>query len=1337
MSKPRKEQVKNLKTKYTRLQLSFPQSANLGEGTSNEFVNAGFDGFVNALITKSVGGCESDSPAVLYGGVGAFTNVFVNDQFSVTVNGVNSGLPTVITISIGDIVNFLTNSNPVVTTTHLASKINSSVGFELASNVDGRIILSTRLASTIVDQKYATGDEAGVTLNGITPFILSNLGFSSNSSISASGTSTPTRGIITQSSDGTGGFVKVHEKPPLSWAVTQHGRSYLTSFGDGSFTSGAACEYVPSRAGSAPVFARITSSTNQLSGDRKLKVSYFQTGKKKLSKITSNSDFRSLTSGESIDVEFTRGPGETVTKTIALSAPPSGQNPAQWFADQLNTAFSDVSFTGRTNFIPPSLCVTPICSSFPTQYKGGNFYINLNGTSPIEISLQTEDLISPLALVTKLNILIGAAGQAGQGQAFLFDGDSDIQTVCLKSLASPPSSGSITIIPGDPNALHSDDGTFLLTTLGITPGHYAAWGFARLYGNDEVLIEYPSQIGGPYASLTISGSPTVLQKIGVGDGLFNIESGDVPVDVGQVTLYIPEMVEFDEELDSHDSIEEEISTELDPNPADPLNGIGNFGFSNLLDMLGKIPSGLLPSVFQQLKIKSLSVGSGSKNEYEASTVPSIEANHESVGLNGFEVPDLLFEGKTSDPSDAVLRVYLVKDRIYISSNATAIVGFSETEWASTGPASVIEIKGNLSIAHYVTPVSILSPALLGSMSWPKRVELSSGASSVPGGESGPGLEIQNIGQSSSTAQPYHYVPMHRNVMTGHSLVEEEVQNPGWSAGLSVRKYAGAGEYFIAFNAKQTAPLGKWVKETNGEVAYALRVSYDDGVVEFLIKDSADNVAWNKVGIGASGWSRSVFSISLSTFLASFTNETQFQKEITSVIDSSIVNPVLLYQSKSSPTEKQYRMYRTPTGSAIVWGAHWDTATSLWKYDVASPAIRVNLSDFGFSVYQRVDTNNWNEVSWTRTFSLPLSGTAGNATFTDTVISNGLTSDPDASHLVNRKWVESNWALPGVYNAIHNSDFYFKNRVTDSAIRPNVLGTYRAWVADRWHVINSPQNVAYFGDSVLSIEDYSAVPSSVYIIQEIDREYVKQLRGKTLELSAHYTRNMTTTKTISINVISSTGSSTDTLRSNNGNYNDPSNTLQAWVNFGSDTNQTLKSGSFTVPDLCTCLAIRIDYPKGATLETGQVHNIHWITLKQYSGVKEHQLAAGSHELERKLLDAYYYNTNSASDARLGLQTLPAISGETTGSLPAFWFSPGTLLHAAYMTIKGMKRDPVVQVINGVATKIQFTSSSVTSIDNVNIYTINATTHVLYRFAGASVFVNAGDSILWNYEVDAEL
>lgn len=684
MTQPRKEQVKNLKTKYTRF--NGVGTLSLGGGPvqtiTNTVLEAFYDNLLAATKTGGVGGAESSAPAMLYGGSGPFT-LAAGNTFNLTIANVAGGVPIAITLQAGDIVNL--GGVPVVTTARMADRINQAVfGFgvtsAVAANVDGQLVLTSAGTSGV-----QTGDSAVITVTEVTPGILNVLGFSSTSAASAQGTTAPRRGLVTVSSDGLGGFVQLRKvDATVSDAVNSVAINAVAG------------EFIPEFAHGQPVYARLRAFPGPVVNGRNLKLSYFRTGPMRPQVVTSSgvnkANFASLLGADTVAVGLNFGNGQSLNFNVSFSGITTVQN----VIDKFNQALRDASLLATDNEVDATLPHVIFKLGGPYRFSESpsttdSFFFSLNGLAPLHFNPPLGRYTSN-ELETYLGGLIASYGGL-QGQAFSYNAPDGSIRVGMRSENTNPAVSQIRIYPGNPGG--STPGQYMdtLDMLGVTPGVYKGATMAALYGNDEIVLYCPSALAG--STLTISGGASTMAKLGLPSGVNAVATvGTQPTVAPTSHALLPEMMEFHEERDDYDSVVQDFDNKSPYSALKPQDGVSNNALSQLLGADGKVNPSLIPHVFQTLGLDRLFLGQRMVGEDIVRTLltPKISASHNF----GSGHANLLFESLSESSSLADrnnLRVYTQDSHVFITNYCKIVDGlgsagaFTRDTQASDGVAT--------------------------------------------------------------------------------------------------------------------------------------------------------------------------------------------------------------------------------------------------------------------------------------------------------------------------------------------------------------------------------------------------------------------------------------------------------------------------------------------------------------------------------------------------------------------------------------------------------------------------------------------------------------------------
>jgi len=653
MPQPRKEQVKNLKTKYAK----GPETVSFSGGPIQNISGAAYAQVLSATRTGAVGGAETSAGAFLVGAQGPFTLAF-NSSFNIIISGVNAGLPMTVTFLQADFVKL--NAGDVMTTARTVAKINDvlaakGVSVPVASDVDGRLLLRSANSSG-----YTFGDESFISLTDVTPGLLQVFGFSSSNQASSVGVSAPKRGVITVSADGKGGLVQIRNldstpAEPPNTAMVQV----------------APYKYIPKVLPGRPAYARL-----RVAPDASLEVTYYRNGPVRPSIVTSApgslspSDFGNLTLGTVIKVTLDFGNGTVVIFNVSIEDVVT----VQQVVDAVNAAYqaASLAITNGTEFNRASVPVPvpgPYVFSDPTTRD--SFFVAFNGNTPVHINPPAGEY-SASSFATYVNNRIGAAGQVAEGEAValaLTPGDPARTVFRSKSFSG--ASSSVQFLPGNPGG--SVPARFLETLdhLGIAPGVYEGTSCASLYGLDEIEFFCPSTL--PGASILIEPQPSI--NPGVAAALWGLPSpsalatvvvGPVRVAVPEVDVILPEMVEFHEEPDDYDTEILEFEDRGDAATIDPTFGVGNVGISALLGLTGKIDPSFIPGVLDALNLNQLNLGGNRiKSAVDQGSPRAVYPYNPSFGAV------LLWEGvDVTEPSTGgLMRMYLKEGDVYLTRNA--------------------------------------------------------------------------------------------------------------------------------------------------------------------------------------------------------------------------------------------------------------------------------------------------------------------------------------------------------------------------------------------------------------------------------------------------------------------------------------------------------------------------------------------------------------------------------------------------------------------------------------------------------------------------------------------
>jgi hypothetical protein len=667
MPQPRKEQVKNLKTKYTRL--NDAGYTIFGGGPTQVIPEFYYDSFLLLTRTGVADGAETSSPSILYGGNGPFSLVAGN-SFTIALPGVNGGAPVTVAIQAGDVTTLGVTHK--VTTARLAARINTalaaySVTEPVGANVDGQLVLTGATAFT---STRPLGDSATITLADITPGIISSLGFLLSS---ITGTSAPRRGFVTRSTDGLGGYVQVRQPHGEAAQALNQCMRHIGNW-----------VYVPETVPGGSVFARVK-AVSAPPGSRHIDFTFYRQGLIGPLVTGNLSNFGAIVPGDDalVRVGFDAiDPGNPFHYNfhIVFSSTPTS---VQDVIDKVNSSYgAGVTDPGGCSpLIATVRTQTPAPYTFTDPSVRDSFFISFNGQPSIHIN-PPSTVSSASDFVTYINSRITAEAQASQGSAFL----TTTGGVEFRSLNTNPTIASVAFLPGNPGG--SSPGTFMetLSMLGIAPGIYRASFLASSYGADEIVLSLPPGsylamvnfgFSGPIANM---GFPTPFTT-GTADRLGKVVAPTVQ-------LLVPEMVEFSEEPDDYDP---EIQLFDIPSNSQIIStdGIKNIGIPALLDASGRINESFLPILLSFLNLDTLRLGERSRAIGEQTTRAKIQLPQ--TGNAGYV---LVYESKSTVVTDPPVRLYVGSGAVVITSNARAVWSGSTTWFRdlASSTSTMLEIK---------------------------------------------------------------------------------------------------------------------------------------------------------------------------------------------------------------------------------------------------------------------------------------------------------------------------------------------------------------------------------------------------------------------------------------------------------------------------------------------------------------------------------------------------------------------------------------------------------------------------------------------------------------------
>lgn len=730
MTQPRKEQIKNLKTKYIR----FAQSGTLVltggpvQTIYNTIGESYYDEFLASTVSQLVGGAETSSPATIYGGYGPFT-VAVNATINFIIPGVNGGLSVPVIFQSSDFV--LLSGASRLTTWRAANRINLAlaaygVTAPVAFNVDGQLVLKAANSTGVL-----YGSSSSLSLTDVTVGAISSLGLGTSNSVSAVGVQGPTRGIITNSQDGLGGYIQLRS---IDSSSLEPKNSQMMHIG--------ARNYAPRYFPGQPAFARLQAFPGADLNGKNFRVTYWRKGPKRPSLFTSQgsskSNFSSIISGEQATISLDMGGGLGLTTAFTVTF--GIITTVQQVVDAFNagwTASSLLSFGVEASRASVKLGL-PGPYRFSNPLTRDSFFVSFNVNTAVHIK-PSAGVYTTANLITYINSQIALAGQTAEGEAISFTDPDGNTRVVIQSKKTIAAQSSVQIYPGNPGG--SVPGTFMetLDMLGMSPGLYSGTNIAELYGSDEIQFTNPSAF--PSSSITVSfSSALVAPKLGLLTTQSAVQTTDFDkIVVPQAIALIPEMLEFSEEPDNYDPTIQLFDLPGTIKGALATDGVANANLASILGLDGKIGADFIPRILGFLGADQLRLGSGLLGSIADQLSPRLFT--EQISANG---PVLIWEGMPTSgatASNAISRLYSDNGTIYLTYNANYQSG--ATPWVRDTVLQnsyLIEIvAGKLSVG--IIKTTDTSP--WATSSWKRNFKFNTTEIS----DSIYGTEILNIGES--------------------------------------------------------------------------------------------------------------------------------------------------------------------------------------------------------------------------------------------------------------------------------------------------------------------------------------------------------------------------------------------------------------------------------------------------------------------------------------------------------------------------------------------------------------------------------------------------------------
>lgn len=588
MTKPRKEQVQNLKTNYRTL---LGTAAIISDTISNlaRFKNdtgAGtyyYTDFLNLTYTKVPRGADKSSPAIVYADVmapGPWT-VTIGDSFTIRMTGLNSGNPMSVAIQAGD----LTSIGGVnrLTTFALCDRINAvltSFGATVpaARNERGRVIIQSVDASG-----YSVGSTKTIILTEVTAGLLSLLGLSLTSTITATGVNGSTRGIITESPDGLGGYVQYRDSA-LGTLIRPTPGASVRSLLSGTTS----IQHTPERNANAPVYGRLRYVPGPLDDGRTLELGSYQQYTTVSQIILTRANISALNNTDSMTITMRDAP--SFGNVVATAVIPFTNTVNPTFAsivEVINAAWASTlaggAFTNNPRLGTVALGRGPY--NFPDACG-----FRLSGTT---INFTAGQRFTEAELATYIQAALTAASNAGS--------TCQVEAGIGVTIRRVSAGSDLNIQPLSNNVMKAFD------VLGFTPGTYRGVNLAALYGQDAIVLTNPI----PNSNIRLAAGAQTAGRLGVATtvSVSSIAGTQNPVNFPGGDFSIPEALEFWEVPDSVEADDRQfiIDAKTTTTAQAYLGNTTYAGMSSLMDASSRISTSFLPALYDILSTKRLQV----------------------------------------------------------------------------------------------------------------------------------------------------------------------------------------------------------------------------------------------------------------------------------------------------------------------------------------------------------------------------------------------------------------------------------------------------------------------------------------------------------------------------------------------------------------------------------------------------------------------------------------------------------------------------------------------------------------------------------------------------------
>jgi len=501
MVQPRKEQIKNLKTRHALVSFN-PYFPGTPPGPhSIDYPSASIN---SQMISGVSGGAQEDSPAVVLGTISEPFGIAPGAAIDISLNG---AAPVTVALAVTDI-----------TASRVAKAINTAVTVDVAFSDEGVLGLFSN---------GSVGDDASIQIADNFFGTLASLGLTAGT---YTGASVPTRGVVTTSPLSFPGSNPTDPNPRGAFIPLkdQRGKNITTDtsaihpiqMGFGFQTRRA---YIP---GGAPVHARLTRTPD----DSQYRISYYAQMPTEPTNVTFNSDFASLDGTDAVSIILTfkvKGPTGLFPTTIgpfAVTFPGPYPYNRDTVIDEINSAFATAAGSSG------AASITGIVSQ-PFNFEAGAIMeISVDGGAFVPVAFNPAVDKDAATVAATINAAVGspiATPSITATNSF----------VTLESLTTDGRRSAIEIR----NSFNDP-----LRTLGFRAGLYRGYFIADDYGPEEIRIVGLGR-GSDCSLRFLNFGPSTSARLGLSVSTW------VGSDLGEVKVNFPEL-DFVDPSESHTAL---------------------------------------------------------------------------------------------------------------------------------------------------------------------------------------------------------------------------------------------------------------------------------------------------------------------------------------------------------------------------------------------------------------------------------------------------------------------------------------------------------------------------------------------------------------------------------------------------------------------------------------------------------------------------------------------------------------------------------------------------------------------------------------------------------------